>query len=85
MNEMYQMAVLKDLCWDSVMIGFLSDGRIGNSHTDVPGHDGSLGYGGKCLPKDSEGLLKVAEKHGIVMETLHAAVASNKKRRENDK
>ena len=27
----------------------VGDARIGNSHTDVPGHDGHRGYGGKCL------------------------------------
>lgn len=30
----------------------LLDKRIGNSHTDVPGRDGKLGWGGHCLPKD---------------------------------
>ena len=39
MNEMYEMANQKGLNWQSVMAGFLSDGRIGNSHTDVPGHE----------------------------------------------
>jgi UDPglucose 6-dehydrogenase len=29
-----------------------SDSRIGHSHTSVPGHDGKMGYGGACFPKD---------------------------------
>ena len=35
------------------------DPRIGNSHTDVPGHDGKRGYGGTCFPKDSNNLRNV--------------------------
>ena len=83
MNEMYQMAVLKDLCWDSVMIGFLSDGRIGNSHTDVPGHDGSLGYGGKCFPKDINGFIKYFEDTGIEPAVMKASWKKNLEVRQN--
>ena len=35
--------------WDKVMEGVLTDGRIGISHYDVPGHDGKYGYGGLCV------------------------------------
>ena len=37
--------------------GFISDGRIGDSHLNVPGHDGKLGYGGTCFPKDVNALI----------------------------
>lgn len=37
------------LDWEKVMDGVLTDGRIGISHCDVPGHDGKLGYGGSCV------------------------------------
>jgi UDPglucose 6-dehydrogenase len=52
MNEVKQISDKLGLDWDSIMLGFLSDGRIGNSHIDVPGHDGHKGFGGKCFPKD---------------------------------
>lgn len=52
MNEMKLASDKLNLEWDKIMEAFLSDGRIGNSHTDVPGHDGELGFGGKCFPKD---------------------------------
>lgn len=52
MNEMFSAAKKLGCNWDDVMNGFMSDGRIGNSHTDVPGHDGDFGFGGKCFPKD---------------------------------
>ena len=30
---------------------------INEMHTDVPGHDGLLGYGGACFSKDTKALL----------------------------
>lgn len=35
-----------------VQKGCLLSGYINKPHTDVPGPDGKLGYGGKCFPKD---------------------------------
>ena len=52
MNEMLQAAEAMNVDWTKAMEGFVSDGRIGNSHLEVPGHDGSRGFGGKCFPKD---------------------------------
>jgi len=52
LNEMRQAVDKLGLDWDNIIQGFLLDGRIGNSHTDVPGHDGNFGFGGKCFPKD---------------------------------
>ncbi len=37
------------------------DKRIGNSHMNVPGHDGRLGYGGACFPKDARAFLKYSK------------------------
>jgi len=52
MNEMFLVASKIGCDWDKIMEGFMADGRIGNSHIDVPGHDGDYGFGGKCFPKD---------------------------------
>ena len=35
MNEMYQICQAIDGNWDHALDGFISDGRIGNSHIDV--------------------------------------------------
>ena len=65
MNEMKQAAERLDINWHSAMNGFVSDGRIGNSHLDVPGHDGSLGFGGKCFPKDLNAFIGLFEAVGV--------------------
>lgn len=38
--------------YDRVIDGISISGFIEDTHTQVPGPDGKLGYGGKCLPKD---------------------------------
>jgi len=35
------------------------------TYMDVPGHDGTRGFGGKCLPKDLDFLIETLDKHGI--------------------
>ena len=41
---------------------FRLEPRIGESHIDVPGHDGSYGFGGKCLPKETLALKHLQER-----------------------
>jgi nucleotide sugar dehydrogenase len=77
MNEMKQAADRLGCDWDDVMNGFVSDGRIGNSHLDVPGHDGSLGYGGKCFPKDINAFIGLFEELGIEPDLLRASWKKN--------
>ena len=47
--------------WKDALNGFASDGRVGDSHLNVPGHDGQLGYGGKCFPKDVNAFILYAK------------------------
>jgi UDPglucose 6-dehydrogenase len=51
--------------YESVLRGMLSDGRIAHSHTQVPGPDGKLGFGGTCLPKDLASLVHTLRERGI--------------------
>jgi UDPglucose 6-dehydrogenase len=57
MNMMYKIAEKFGIDWDTSVKGFLSDMRIGNSHYQVPGHDGDFGFGGYCFPKDINAFL----------------------------
>ena len=51
-NEFFDITKQHGGYWPTIMQGILSDGRIAHSHTNVPGPDGSRGFGGKCFPKD---------------------------------
>ena len=50
--------------------GFVSDQRIGDSHLNVPGPDGKLGFGGSCFPKDINAIINFANKKNINMNVL---------------
>jgi len=64
-NEIYQICQKLDINYEDVKDMVLADGRIGNSHIDVPGHDGDFGVGGTCFPKDLNALIKTAEELDI--------------------
>jgi UDPglucose 6-dehydrogenase len=83
MNEMRQAAYTDALNWEDVMDGFLTDGRIGNSHIDVPGHDGNFGFGGKCFPKDINAFIKYFEEKEINPMLLKATWDKNLEVRKN--
>ena len=83
MNEMKQAASGLNVNWEQVMDGFVSDGRIGNSHLDVPGHDGSLGFGGKCFPKDLNAFINLFESIGIDPTVMKAVWDKNLEVRQN--
>jgi len=83
MNEMKQINDKLGTNWKDAINGFISDGRIGNSHIDVPGHDGELGFGGKCFPKDINAIIKKAETLGVDPKVLKATWEKNLEVRKN--
>lgn len=66
LNELNSYANSQDMEWDNVLDGILGDGRVGRSHTQVPGPDGKYGFGGKCLPKDLSQLVHELGEAGMV-------------------
>ena len=77
MNELYKVATKSGLDYDKISAMIKVDPRIGNSHMQVPGPDGSFGFGGMCFPKDTAALLKYAEGLGLNMNVIDAAVKKN--------
>jgi UDPglucose 6-dehydrogenase len=76
-NEFYRMSEALGADWNKALEGFVSDPRIGNSHTQVPGHDGKLGFGGTCFPKDINALITMGKELNVDMNTLEAAWKTN--------
>ncbi len=83
MNEMKQTCEAAGANWDDAIAGFISDGRIGNSHIAVPGHDGSLGFGGKCFPKDLNAMIYRCLELGVEPTVMRAAWDKNLEVRKN--
>ena len=77
MNEFYRLAKKMGIDWETALRGFAADQRIGDSHLDVPGPDGKLGFGGTCFPKDLSAFIKYAKKNKINMNILEAAWKTN--------
>ena len=76
-NEFYRLGKVLGIDWNVALEGFTSDPRIGNSHTAVPGHDGKLGFGGSCFPKDINALIQLSHQLGVEMNVLEAAWKTN--------
>lgn len=73
--EIYEACGGKD--FDVVIDGLCLDPRVGRSHTQVPGPDGSFGYGGHCFPKDMAAFAKFGEDAGANVDFLKATIEAN--------
>lgn len=58
MNGMYDVANELGVDWNSIKSILKEQPWMGTHHFDVPGPDGTRGFGGPCLPKDTEALAK---------------------------
>ena len=58
-NEIYQICESVGIDYNIIKNTLLLDDRI-SRNISVPGHDGDLGFGGKCFPKDLNALIYLA-------------------------
>jgi len=78
-NEIHQVfnKLKSNDIWESFIKTLSLDKRIGESHMNVPGHDGKKGFGGACFPKDTAALLKYAEGIGVELHVLRSVINRN--------
>lgn len=81
-NKIREIVKALECNWDVVKSGMLTDGKISEHHTQVPGPDGKYGFGGACLPKDLNALIFSAEEVNVNMEVSKAVYSQNLKDRE---
>jgi UDP-glucose 6-dehydrogenase len=60
----------------------LDNGWINPKHTNVPGHDGKLSFGGACFPKDIQALNSFMKNTNTPCKVITAVVEENKKMRD---
>lgn len=76
-NQMYDFCESFGISYESVVEKFGEDPRIGYSHTQVPGPDGSRGFGGACFPKDTSAILYTSDFYNQPLSIIEAAVNYN--------
>lgn len=76
-NEMANLCEKVGADIHMVAKGMGLDQRIGSKFL----HPGP-GYGGSCLPKDTNAVLRIAEDHGMKLTIIDAAVKANEKQRQ---
>ena len=78
LHSIYEKLNVKD-SWETITNIISRDMRIGESHMNVPGHDGRKGFGGACFPKDSLALIKYSESIDVKLNSLITTVKINNK------
>jgi UDPglucose 6-dehydrogenase len=63
--------------WDIAHSVIVQDSRIGESHTNVPGHDNKKGYGGTCFPKDIHSLQNQFRGWNVPSPIINACISRN--------
>lgn len=76
-NEINVLCERLNVDYDSLKSLFPLEPRIGESHIDVPGHDGLKGFGGKCLPKETRGMSHLQQTLGIDNQILQCILKRN--------
>lgn len=76
-NEINEVCERMDIPYKNLQQLFKLEPRIGESHTDVPGHDKHYGFGGKCLPKETLAMKYFQESLGLNNEVLSSIMKRN--------
>jgi UDPglucose 6-dehydrogenase len=81
-NEMYQVCNALDAAglnvdYDKVVEYSKYDHRLGESHWNVPGPDGHLGFGGSCFVKDLNAMSKIADDLSVDTPVMDGAWKKN--------
>lgn len=58
-NDLRKACDKLNISWQGIRNTLASDPRLGYGHWDQPGPDGEYGFGGGCLPKDTEAMAKL--------------------------
>ena len=83
-NELYLTCQANNCNYNNVRDLMLKNGWINKMHTDVPGPDGKLSYGGYCFPKDTNALLQHMNSVGISGDVLSATINERNKMRDDN-
>jgi UDPglucose 6-dehydrogenase len=84
-NQVEQLCKAVGADYNIVRVMLENEGRLGSSHWTVPGADGTLGFSGKCFPKDVQTFETALVKASIHVDLIRAITDLNKEMRTNAK
>lgn len=73
-TEIYELCEKLNISYDNIKYLILKMGWVNPMHTNVPGPDGNVSFGGKCLPKDTDMLLQHMNDHKTNRKVISAVV-----------
>jgi UDPglucose 6-dehydrogenase len=73
-TELYCLCDKLNVNYNNVKTLMLENGWITPTHTQVPGPDGQLSYGGMCFPKDTNALSSFMDRLGCPCTVLKATI-----------
>ena len=83
-NEFYLFCEENGINYNIVKDLMLKNKWINPMHTNVPGPDGKLSYGGHCFPKDTSALNEVMKKQNIPNKVLSGCIEERDLMRESE-
>lgn len=83
-NELYLLCDKMCCDYNTVKGLMLKNGWINPMHTDVPGVDGMLSYGGYCFPKDTNALLNHMKRENVTCKVLEGTVLERNEMRQDN-
>ena len=83
-NELYLLCQKMDCNYNNVKDLMLKNKWINPMHTDVPGTDGKLSYGGYCFPKDTNALAQHMKREGVTCKVLEGTIQERNEMRNDN-
>jgi len=80
-NEVYAACENMGANYDTVRDLIVKNGWVNPMHTNVPGTDGELSYGGLCFPKDTNAIAEQMEREDIPNGVIKATIGERDKMR----
>ena len=84
-NQFAKWCEAQGVVWNDVTEILTQDSRLGETHYNVPGENGDVGYAGACFPKDIAAILKIADDNNVDMGLLKSQVEINNDLREQQR
>ena len=82
-TELYTLCNRLGVSYEKVKNGMLENGWINKNHTEVPGSDGKVSFGGMCFPKDIRALTGYMEELDSINGVLKGVIEERDRLRDD--